>query len=94
MSGGVFEFDLGQAETVQKFLVAVDNDVNQYLSNLINLVDSQLEPSWQSPNKQSFINDWNSYCSALVNISNVGPKLVAGLKQEINLITQAEQVQF
>ena len=93
MGGGLFSIDLGQAETVNKFLTAIDADANQNLSNLLNLV-GQLEQTWQSPNKASFINDWGTYCNALRTICNVGPNLVAGLTHEINLIQQAEGVQF
>lgn len=90
---GVFSFNLGEAENVKKYLVAVDSDVSQYLSQLISQV-GQLEQTWQSPNKGSFINDWNSYCTSLGTINQIGPKLVAALTSEINVVTQAEQVQF
>jgi uncharacterized protein YukE len=91
--GGLFSFNIGEAETVKKYLVAVDSDVSQYLSTLISQV-GQLEQTWNSPNKGSFINDWNSYCSSLGTINNIGPKLVAALTQEINLVQQAEGVNF
>ncbi len=90
---GIFSFNIGEAENVKKYLTAVDNDVNQYLSTLITQV-GQLENSWNSPNKGSFINDWNSYCTSLSQISQIGPKLVNALNQEINLVQQAEQVNF
>ncbi len=90
---GQFSIDLGLAEQVEKLLQGVDNDVDQYRSQLLTLV-GQLEGSWVSPNKQSFYNDWVTYCNAMNTIYDVGPRMVNGLKNEINLISQAEQVQF
>ena len=88
-----FSIDLGLAEQVAKLLQATDNDVDQYRSQLFNLV-GQLEGTWVSPNKQSFLNDWAIYCTAVNNIYDIGPRMVQGLNNEINLISQAEQVQF
>ncbi len=90
---GQFSIDIGLAGQVVTILQNVDNDVAQYRSQLINLVN-QLEGSWNSPNKSSFYNDWVTYCNAIIAIGDVGPHLVQGLNQEISLVTQAEQVQF
>jgi hypothetical protein len=90
---GVYSIDLGLAQQVEKLLAATDADVDQYRSQLFSLV-GQLESSWVSPNKQSFENDWVTYCNAVNVIYDVGPRMVNGLKSEINLIEQAEQVQF
>ncbi|HLW00204.1 MAG TPA: hypothetical protein VKT82_16165 [Ktedonobacterales bacterium] len=93
MSGGLYSIDLGLAEQVEKLLAATDADVDQYRAQLFSLV-GQLEGTWVSPNKQSFVNDWVTYCNAVNTIYDVGPRMVNGLKTEINLISQAEQVQF
>lgn len=93
MSGGGFSIDLGLAQQVLTLFQKIDNDVNQYRNTLINLV-GQLESSWNSPNKQSFNNDWATYCNAIIAVGQYGPNLVNGLTNEIALITQAEQVQF
>jgi hypothetical protein len=95
MSGGgsLFSIDLGLAEQVKKNLQAVDADVDQYRANLLSLV-SQLEATWVSPNKQSFMNDWGAYCTAVNNIYQYGPTMVTGLGNEISLIQQAENVSF
>ncbi len=90
---GQFSIDIALAQQVAGLFQTVDNDVAQYRSQLINLVN-QLDGSWQSPNKQSFYNDWVSYCNAIIAIGDVGPKLVTGLNHEIALVQQAEQVQF
>ena len=88
-----FSFDVTLAQQIVPLFQNIDNDVAQYRNQLINLVN-QLEGSWNGPNKASFYNDWVSYCNAIIAIGNTGPKLVAGLNQEIALVTQAEQVQF
>ncbi|HEY7349736.1 MAG TPA: hypothetical protein VH599_15580 [Ktedonobacterales bacterium] len=93
MSGSVFSFDVGLGASVKKYLVAVDNDVDQYRSTLNTQVNDLLN-SWQSPNKQSFIDDWTKYSCGMDYIHDAGPRLVAGLTHEIDLINQAEQVGF
>jgi len=90
---GLFSFDVALAQQVVQIFTAIDQDVNQYKSQIINLV-GQLESSWQSPNKASFYNDWGPYCNALLCICDTGPRLVNGLNHEITYVTDAEQVQF
>lgn len=91
--GGAFTIDLGLAQSVLNLFSKIDGDVNQYASQLFQAVNN-LESDWNSPNKQSFLNDWATYCNAVVNIQTVGPRLVSGLTNEIALVQQAEGVQF
>jgi hypothetical protein len=95
MSGGgsQFSIDIGLAGQVVTIFQNIDADVAQYANTLINLV-SQLDSSWNSPNKAAFDSDWSIYCTSLQTIQSTGPNLVAGLNQEISLVTQAEQVSF
>ncbi len=90
---GQFSINIILAANILSIFDTINQGIDQYRTPLINQV-GQLEGTWQSPNKQSFYNDWVSYCNALNTLYDVGPRLAQGLKNEINLVQQAEQVQF
>ena len=94
MSGGSpFTIDLGLAQQVLTIFLKIDGDVNQYAGPLYQAV-TNLQGSWQGGNSVSFNNDWDTYKGAVQTIQNLGPNLTNGLTNEINLVTQAEGVQF
>ena len=96
MSGGgsPFSIDLGVAQSVLTIFQNIDNEVNQYAGQL-NTAVQNLQGNWQGgTNQQSFNTDWTTYWSAICTVQSVGPNLVNGLTNEINLVQQAEGVQY
>ena len=93
MQGGGFYIELDLATDLLSNVNTINQAVDQSWNQVLHLGD-KFEENYQSPNKQNFIDAWSAYAQALKTLAEIGPRMVLGLKNEIALVQQAEEVQF